>query len=440
MVQVKILEIYRQELDPALFIGYGIDEPRLGEEIDSYSFLVKGWVLGNRLTIKEVKLVCENIILQSTQVDKPRPDVAQQYPKSLNSEKSGFSVAISVLGLPPISEVFLYAVLPNEIHICLGIFHIWHKALESSYQPQLFPVVVTSLGRTGSTLLMRLLSEHTSIAASAEYGYETRAANYWLHMLQVLSQPADCLENPDQVDSFINDLKSVKKHPSSDPRLTVDPQLLAWFGYEYPQRLAAFCQENIDRFYQVVIAGQQKYSNPQRAVMLFAEKALPKSVVWLMREIYPKSYEIFLVRDFRDVACSIIAFNTKRGDIRFGREEVANDSEFVVLLSEHAKELLRDWKQRQSTAHLIRYEDLVLNPVPTLSSLFKYLEIDSSHAEVNRLLNKALQDTPEMIFHRTSSSIESSVGRWQHEMDEQMQKLCNKVFEDVLVEFGYSIK
>jgi hypothetical protein len=39
----------------------------------------------------------------------------------------------------------------------------------------------------------------------------------------------------------------------------------------------------------------------------------------IARDLYPRANEIFLVRDFRDLICLVLAFNEKRGTVEFGR-------------------------------------------------------------------------------------------------------------------------
>ncbi len=49
----------------------------------------------------------------------------------------------------------------------------------------------------------------------------------------------------------------------------------------------------------------------------------------MIREVYPRAQEVILVRDFRDMVASILAYNAKRGYTAFGREHVDNDEEYI---------------------------------------------------------------------------------------------------------------
>ena len=82
----------------------------------------------------------------------------------------------------------------------------------------------------------------------------------------------------------------------------------AGWGSDHVADLATFAQQRIDAVYRQVAAlgdGRAEF---------FAEKCLPEgNVPQLLRELYPDAREVFLVRDFRDMLCSIRAFNEKRG-------------------------------------------------------------------------------------------------------------------------------
>ena len=66
-----------------------------------------------------------------------------------------------------------------------------------------------------------------------------------------------------------------------------------------------------------------------------------------MHELYPDGREIFLVRDFRDMLCSIRAFNEKRGSAAFGLDGPGAEEAYVVeVLAPSVKNLLDEWRDR----------------------------------------------------------------------------------------------
>jgi hypothetical protein len=291
--------------------------------------------------------------------------------------------------------------------------------------------MVTSLGRTGTTWLMRLLSEHPGIVAHKHYPYELRTARYWMHMLRVLSEPANHFQSAN-FNNFHASRWSIGHNPFYAPPVTDDPDLRYWFGRAYVEQLATFCQRSVEECYQLVAASQQ-----QPDPVYFAEKHIPDRTPWLMWELYPEAREVILVRDFRDVVCSRLAFNSKRGYLAFGREDVSSDEEFIKKVRMSALSLLRSYRQRSGQAHLLRYEDLILHPTESLENLLEYLSLDSAESTVESLVRRASEESLDMRQHWTSTEPEKSIGRWQRDLSPSLQTLCQEAFADILEEFGY---
>ena len=169
----------------------------------------------------------------------------------------------------------------------------------------------------------------------------------------------------------------------------------------------------------------------------FAEKHIPDEVPGIFWELYPKTREIFLVRDFRDMLCSIRAFNAKRGTLGFNRDQVRSEEEYVARLGREAQQLLSGWKTRKERAHLVRYEELILRPTETIEQILTYLGLEGGRSAAEDLLQRALIDTPELKGHRTSESAAASIGRWRHDLEASSRRQCAVVFGEALGEFGY---
>lgn len=224
----------------------------------------------------------------------------------------------------------------------------------------------------------------------------------------------------------------VAHHPFSKASPSPDPCLQEWFGRRFVDQVAALCQRSIEDCYREVATIQG-----QAAPVYFAEKHLPDEVPGIIWELYPKAREIFLVRDFRDVLCSIRAFNTKRGNLGFGRDLAATEQEYIVNLGREARRLLESWQNRKSRVCLVRYEDLVLRPMETLPTVLKYLGLELTTSLINEMVRKASLDTPELQRHRTSTDPRKSVGRWRTDLDSPSQVICEEVFGSQLKELGY---
>jgi hypothetical protein len=247
-----------------------------------------------------------------------------------------------------------------------------------------------------------------------------------------------------QPDNFHNDLWWVGNNPYHDDRVYEQVPLETWFARTYPERLAAFCQRTVDDWYMTLARTQV-----QPAPVYFAEKHMwPNYIPVLTWELYPRAKEVFLVRDFRDMARSIMAFDERRGFAGFGRPEGASDEEYMRgELRKMAADLRQSWRTRGDRAHLVRYEDLVLSPAETVSGMLEYLELDASPGTVQDVLAKGSEqilrlpgsgyEESEVQAHRTLADPRSTIGRWRSESDESHRRLAQEVFGDALREFGY---
>ncbi|MDW8351717.1 MAG: sulfotransferase [Anaerolineae bacterium] len=186
-------------------------------------------------------------------------------------------------------------------------------------------------------------------------------------------------------DRFWFDLERIGPNPFLT--VTVERYLgeEGWFDAHYVSQIVLHARSMIDLFYRRIAAAQQRAAN----VSHFAEKQAIPYYSWLTWELYPGAREIFLVRDFRDVYCSILAFNRKRGVTVFGRENVDIDEAYAGWLGERIVDLQHNWEARADRALLVRYEDLIRSPDAEMTRVLDYLGLDSSVTTVRALLARA---------------------------------------------------
>lgn len=436
----QVLELIEPEESQEHLRGWFIEVPRgggTGEDYtqgDLYTMDIKGWVIGREARATAVELVYHDHVIRTDPVRGARPDIAPAFPDLDPDTDMHFHSMLGVVGLRPEFKIGVQVVLENGQRVSLARIRARHEPLRSGYSPQIRPIVVTCLGRSGTTWLMRMLRHHPEIVVYEKHPYEQTFAKYWMHMLRVLSQPADSI-NSYEPETFHNEIWHLGYNPFHDIQIAHEPASREWFGREYVERLARFAQTSVDEWYARVARAQG-----QAAPAYFAEKhQWPNYIPVLIWELYPDAKEIFLVRDFRDMVFSILAFDRQRGYSGFGRPEGRSDEDYVRMeLREMALNLRKSWVTRRDRAHLVRYEDLVRHPHETAKGILEYLELDTSPDRIGQLLAAGSVESEELRLHRTSQKAEESIGRWRREGDESFRELCNEAFADILDDFGYT--
>ena len=433
MALVEIDDIEFGAPQPGKIRAFSLDAPRIGGR-NVYDIEIAGWALGATQPIKEIEIHQGGTIIRRAPLDQQRKDVARDYPELPGAGISGFRTWVSVVGLEPETDLQVRAVLGDGTRSRLGSIRLRHMPVQSGFEPTLQPLMLTTMGRAGTTWTMRLLSEHPEIVVHRWHPYELRTARYWWHMLKTLSEPRDPYHSG-QADRFQTNKQWVGYNPFYPEPIAVTPGLGEWMGRDYVEDLARFCQRNAEEAYLRIAAGQG-----QSNVRYMAEKHRADNLPWLVWELYPKAKEIFLVRDFRDVYSSMLAYNVKFGRRAFGPEHIETDEDFARFLRNSTiKNLSRSWPKRQERAHLIRYEDLITRPHEILRGVLDYLELEASDKTVAGMLERASAENPEMKQHLTSQDVSNSLGRWKSSLTPELQAVANDAFGDVLQQFGYQV-
>jgi hypothetical protein len=424
-------------------LGFEIGSPTTGSSRDVYVLHIIGWVVSRDSPAVAVEILYNQRLLRTVPVRGPRADVAAAL--GIPGETDCvFHALVGLIGLKLEATLSLTAVLQDGIRVPAGSIAVRREPLRPDYQPRIAPLLVTTLGRSGSTWLMQILASHPQVAVFRNFPYESTPAKYWLHALRVICEPVNLIESA-HPDNFHNNLWWVGNNPYHNDRIYEQAWLEEWYARAHIESMAGFMQQTIDDWYTTVARTQQ-----QSDVSYFAEKHMwPNYLPVLTWELYPRTKELFLVRDFRDMARSIMAFDEKRGYPGFGRPEHSTDEEYLRgELSKMATDLQRSWQTRGDRAHLVRYEDLVREPGETVTSMLEYLELDSSPEMVSELLARGSEkvlslpgfsyDASAVASHRTMPNLNATVGRWQGEGDESLRALAEEVFGEALREFGYA--
>lgn len=434
---VDILEVKKFALNESRLWGFAVDVPKARAESEVWAVWLRGWVIGREVPVAALEVMYEGELWRRLAVDKYRSDLRIAYPQASRAEWSGFADGVTVLGMAPEFELLIRARLQDDEVLPLATIRGRREALRSPFEPALNPLMVTSLGRTGTTWLNCLLSEHPRIVAYRRYPYETFVGSYWMQALIVLSAPADHLDSS-HPGHFVLNRSLIGHNPYYmevlSPETAVEERPLSrWLGEGFVDQLAPFCQQNIDSYYSLVALKQQQ---PQ--ARYFVEKYQPWFIPRIVWDLYPGAREIFLVRDFRDMVCSVLKFNAKRGYAAFGREKFESDEEYIRQLRIGLVRFLASWEERKHRCLLLRYEDLVLDAMGSLRAVLEYMGLDASDSVIRGMIERASANRA-LAEHRTSVDARASVERWREDLEPSLRAVCEETFGDVLEAFGYPL-
>jgi hypothetical protein len=409
-----------------------LDYPRTGP-IDGCAFEVVGWVV-SKAPVAEVEFVHEGSVVARSQLTISRPDVAKEYG---GSSQVGFRTAVGTVGFAPAFTLGVGVVFEDGRRQMIAEIR-GTQQLTSAFTPSMQPIMISSLGRSGSTLLMRILGEHPDIVIERRFPYEAYVCSYWMHFIQVLSTP---LRPSTQAIEFWTDLMRLPQFPYFfiDPATGPIPPEQAtidrWYGTDQVAEFARVAQAAVESFYREYASAQNR-----TAPAFFAEKLAPVNHIrWIMRQLYPQTREIFLVRDPRDTLASVLAFHAKHGTVAgFGVQSIGTDEQAVGLVRQSLVSFIELWKRRSQYGTLVRYEHLVLSPTEQIREMLDALELDSSANIVDSMVKAGTEVTADVNAHRTSPDATSSIGRWKRDLEPRLQKMCDEAFDGLLDELGGS--
>jgi hypothetical protein len=427
---VEIVATERLEASPDI-AGFSVDFPLPGRA-DGYGVRIGGWVLAaGTAPLAAVEIHLGGQLVGRLRVALVRPDVNAALALA-DAPTTGFDDSIHVATFPTEFALTLQAVTAAGGRIPLAVVRGRHSPLRSSFTPSLQPLLLTSLGRSGTTLLMGLLRAHPRLLVGGPLPYEMRVGAYWMHALTVLSGYANHDESS-HPDAFIEQPYFIGHNPFAVDRANTAPHLRAWYGQDAVEEIAAFCQRSVEQTYLRVAADLER-SGPA----YFVEKTLPSRTASLFAQLYPGMREVFLVRDPRDMMSSMIAFDRQRGFDAFRHTGEGDDLDLARRLASTFGQLLREREQRDGRALLVRYEDLVRDPLEVLRRIAGHAGVEADDTLLESVVRHGTVETTESRMHRTSADSASSMNRYRDTLSVKVQDLWLELAGDLLEKVGYS--
>ncbi len=264
----------------------------------------------------------------------------------------------------------------------LGYRNRWRllERLGPAYVSQTAPIVVGGCGSSGTTLLRRMLNRHPAISCGPESTV----------FLERITGPAEL-----------------------GPRMGFVPaEIEDW------QRASRSQAEFIDRFQAACLA--------RTAKSVWADKT-PENIrrvdfVW---RHFPRARFVHMIRDGRDVACSLRRQPWMKLQDRSADDIAGRCATYWVERVAAGRRLAGDSRYVE-----LRYENLVRKPEETLRALLAALGLDWSE----RML---VPDAGERGDPAAGPAFTSSVGRWRKELSEPEIAALKSIAGPLLIELGY---
>jgi hypothetical protein len=282
------------------------------------------------------------------------------------------------------------------------------------------PLVITTTGRTGSSLLMARLARHPDILVARGHPYEMKLLSYYTPALRTLMAEADLQHstNPKTMGAAESRF-FVGSNPYNDGSEAGDPVLGGFWSADVPDRMRACFAGLVDDYYARLAEASGK-----RDARYFAEKIGTSDLV---REaasyLFGPVCEIVLVRDPRDLICSSKAF-WGRG---FEDSVKALRGQFVRVVRPRSEPGLRQM--------VVRYEDLIARPEAVMAEICGFLGVREAALAPDLAAEAAV-----FAAHGTVGVLQETVGRWRRELDADEIAISDKEFGALLVRYGYRLE
>lgn len=400
-----------------------LDRPRPGDVLGGEDLELAGWIVSAYAPVERLELWRDKEVVARTLPSIDRPDVLRCHPEAALL-RSGFSLSLprSRLGLKDTLRLYV-ATADGRRHL-LATIKTRIASLAPSHVPAFSPVLLLSPGRSGTTLAMNLLSRHPALLTTDRHPFEGRVAQYFLQLYPFL------LRKHATGATSVSDLFEYR-YSGLMPFFMNCPESMEFIDGPLSRSLLDFSLAQIDAYYASLAVRYAK-----AGARRFVEKAnLANPSLWLFPEIYPGLREIVLVRDFRDIACSVVAFVAKRGEPGFGFE--GDFAAYVQRFAAAMRTYVTHCRRAGNRVHLMRYEDLVREPAPTLARCLDFLGLESAPNLVAGMIEAALAPSDDTREHMTSASAAASIGRHRRELEPAAVAALNGALAESLDYFGY---
>jgi|GEM_PF-3214898 len=411
---------YQLFLDGAELV---IDKPEVEIQTNKFLLQIAGWIKWVGEAPISVSVYCEHFKLIQESLG-AREDV----PVTPPFVAAGFDLKLVIWTLPQNFKLKIVFEFNSHQELLLGIIRgHW----ESPFNPSdISPIFINSLGRSGSSLAMRLMIAHEEVACGDRPPYELKLTKYLANIAGFISngRRSDYPFSPD--DLYLSECK-LGYNPFFNNDFLCD-DMIDWCEDTWLSESAFHMRKLVDSFYKHLAGTQGK---PH--INSFCEKIFPSTHCYQMQFLYGQIKQVIIVRDPRDNLASRLCFNQLRNKDDFGLAKDQNlESQLALLLSEY-EALICNYLSLKDNSITIYYEDLIRNPYETSAKIFCFCGLNYESSIVEKCVKMALKLDGFSAGHITSESPLKSIGKWSNFFDKTSQKLILQKLEPLLSNLGY---
>ena len=244
-IEIEEVVLLNQEVGPLL--AHNLEAPTAGFSSQTPAIPIEGWALEPSGSLEEVHVRLPFIGLKKLRPDQPRSDIATAFGEVEGAMNSGYGTYLSTVGLPTEFEITVVGVLRNGAEVPLAAIRGTQRKriVLARGLTDLSPLLVTTLGRSGSTWLVRLLAAHPQLLAYRPFEFEPRLVTYWTEIVRSLTDPAIfCSSIDGRVDGEA--WWAGNEHAAFKISQHLDPEIRELVGQETPSELLAFARDRVE--------------------------------------------------------------------------------------------------------------------------------------------------------------------------------------------------
>lgn len=281
---------------------------------------------------------------------------------------------------------------------------------------RVFPVIVSSLGRSGSSLLQALIAAHPQAVGERSYPRECKYGQAVMTEALGIQMAGGIAETDWGAQSPANPyFANLLRLSSLMQNGTANYDFLYSELWESRRRFALEITERVYRRFFPEHAARAKF---------FVEKGSNVYSSVLTRYFYNIVRDVVLIRDPRDLAASAVSYNRSGAPADFA--EFGSDFEAAVrTMGTQLKVLDEAQAYKADTGLLVRYEDLVSDMLGVVNRIFAHIGFPLDEEETVATITTAMAELGSTYDrHRTSgASADRSIGRWRRDLDEAQKAI-----------------